>query len=59
MLHCGTAVVAALTGETVTKVEAYLTDVMGVDHEEAGTTAADLVWAFHHFGYATDCAGRI
>jgi hypothetical protein len=50
-LYCGTTVLAALTGETATSVDEYLTDVMGVDHEATGTTAMDLVWAFREFGY--------
>jgi hypothetical protein len=48
-------VISALTGETVAKVEDYLTEVMGVDLDWAGASAADLIWAFHRFGRAMDC----
>jgi hypothetical protein len=43
-------VISALTGETVAKVEDYLVDVMGVDLDGSGASAADLMWAFCYFG---------
>jgi hypothetical protein len=51
MLHCGVAVLAAMTSRPVSEVQSYLVDVMAVDLDRAGTTAMDLVWAFRRYGY--------
>jgi hypothetical protein len=47
-------VLATLTGETLTRVEVYLTDVIG-DDPEGGTQADEMAWAFDHYGYAMNC----
>jgi hypothetical protein len=51
-LGCGSAVLATLTGETVTRVEAVLLD-MGVD--PAATRAIDLRDVFSRFGIVMSC----
>jgi hypothetical protein len=52
MLHCGSAVLATLTGQTVDRVEAMLMD-HGVDPES--TRAIDLRDVFAKLGYTMTC----
>jgi hypothetical protein len=56
-LRCGPTVLATLADQTVAKVEAYLTDVIGAN-VEAGTSPFDLTWALHYFNRKMTCVAN-